>query len=134
MLGDSSSSSTPVDPPNPPTGGLVQQATDTLRRAQSDIIASDELSERAAAYARQYPVIYAKAKHGASYRVMEARDWPAFLEMAERWPDERHWSNMVRLFLRKLDFAPNNQPGTPRQFLHLAPECDSLIRQATACA
>lgn len=78
---------------------------------------------------RRYPQIYAKVRSGAQYRVLEARDNPAFFDLCDREPDDRRLDALLELFLsvKSRDFL--NSPGTPRQFLHMLPECDRLLRE-----
>jgi hypothetical protein len=120
-----------VVPPNPPAGGsLDRRAESVLTDAASTLLAADHIAEHARAFIERYPEIYAKARSGANYCVRVARDFPAFLELVTRWPDMDYLCDMLRLFLLKKDFAPKNEPGSPRQFLWLAPQCDALLREA----
>jgi len=93
------------------------------------VLVDDDRSELAAEFLRRYPAIYAKRKHGASYRVLEARDHPAAIELVSMWPDLDYLCKMLEIFLLRPQFAPMNEPGTPRQFKAKASECDSLLRQ-----
>lgn len=87
------------------------------------------LGERAAAFIERYPQIYAKCRSGARYDVKEARDFDAFVDLVGREPNDQRLDQMCELFLlvKSRDFL--NSPGTPRQFLHMLPECDRLLRE-----
>lgn len=117
------------DPPTP-LQGVVEEATDALRRVDIDLLAADETLQRAAVFLDEYPAIYARSRNGARYTVKEARDFPTAVELVTAYPDPGHLESMLRLFLLKKDFAPKNQPGSPRQFAFMAPQCDALLREA----
>jgi uncharacterized protein YdaU (DUF1376 family) len=87
------------------------------------------LSHRARAFIERYPVIYARCRAGAQFRVREARDFEAFEEFVAREPSDERLDSLLQLFLKvqAKDFL--NSPGTPRQFLHMLPECDRLLRE-----
>jgi len=124
------------DPPYPPNGGklvvVAQQAVADAEHdmATVDVLTDDAAAERARQFIEAYPAIYARAKHGATYRVKEARDFPAALDLVTNWPDLHHLTDMLRLFLMRKDFAPKNEPGSPRQFAFMAPQCDAMLREA----
>ena len=87
------------------------------------------IEQRAAAFLERYPQIYAEFRSGAHYHVKEARDFPAAVELARGWPDDTRLDAMFKVFLHLKGRDVLNRPGTPRQFLHHAPECDQLLRQ-----
>lgn len=123
-----------VTPPNPPTGGqsegpLIAAAKRALAESET-LLADTAVASKAAAFLERYPATYAKARNGARYAVREARDFTTACDLVTQWPDEQHLDDMLRLFLLKKDFAPKNEPGSPRQFAFMAPQCDALLRAA----
>lgn len=89
-----------------------------------------ENPDRVSAFMARYPAIYAKCRSGAGYRVKEARDFEAFVELTDRVTDDGRLDRLLELFL--LTKKPNflNDPGTPRQFLHMLPTVDQWLREA----
>lgn len=75
-----------------------------------------------------YPVVYAKVRQGAFYRANPVRDYPNYLRLVDGWPLER-LEKMLELFLLLPPRDGNNIPGTPGQFLHMAPYCDQKLRE-----
>lgn len=116
-------------PPTPLAGGVVARAKAELQRAEL-VLASDDVAQKAVAFMELYPALYAKCRSGAVYRVREARDFDTFCELVTQWPDLNHLSDMLRLFLLRKEFAPKNEPGSPRQFAWMAPQCDAMLREA----
>ena len=108
----SSSSSTPVIPPNPPRG-----AVDDL---------PDGWGED---FYEGIKAVYRKARNGAAYVPKEARDTPLMVETLVRTyqPLER-LLQMYEWFLVKDSYKPKNIPGTIGQFAHMAPQCDAELR------
>lgn len=75
-----------------------------------------------------YPEKYAKCRSGAFYRVNEAKDFEICDALVATYGDRL--ADMLELFLR---LPPGkdvlNQPGTPRQFAHMAPTVDTELRK-----
>jgi uncharacterized protein YdaU (DUF1376 family) len=113
----SSSSALKESTPSSPPERLVEQA---LERA---------LDERAGRFLERYPEIYAKVRLGAHYHVKETRDLPVAKSIVAGWPDDTRLDVMVELFLKMNVREANNIPGTPGQFLNMAPECDARLRE-----
>lgn len=88
-----------------------------------------EIGDRAASFIARYPVIYAKARSGASFVVREARDFDAFLDLVTREKDDTRLDKLFELFLRMKGKDVLNEPGTPRQFAHVFPTCDRILRE-----
>lgn len=88
----------------------------------------DVLPDRAARFLERYPQIFAEERDGAHYHVREARDFQTALELVTGWADDARLDDMFRVFLHLKGKDVLNQPGTPGQFLHHAPECDQLLR------
>lgn len=78
---------------------------------------------------RTYPEIYAKVRHGAAFKVNQARDFEPCVQLVETYGERL--SLILEYFLH---LPPGkdvlNQPGTPRQLLHMAPMCDAELRAA----
>ena len=106
--------------PLPPEGELVRESS-----PQSEEALSSEFLQR-------YPEIYASCRSGAVYRTSHAnfeRDYEYAKALARGWPDLRRLTAMLEVFLKRNDFNAKNIPGTPGQFLHMAPDCDRLLRE-----
>lgn len=129
-----SSSRAPADHPGDSPG--ESQATSSTATAIATAIATaneesaiaDEVLDRARAFIERYPQIYAQERAGARYPVKEARDFPTFLTLVQTWTDDDRLDGMFRVFLHLKGRDVLNQPGSPGQFLHHAPECDQLLR------
>jgi hypothetical protein len=86
----------------------------------------------AGAFLERYPEIYARCRNGAAYRVSrmkQERDLDYARELAIGWPELGRLEAMLEIFLRRSDLGEKNKPGTPGQFLHMAPDCDRLLRE-----
>ena len=129
-----SEAETEAETPNPLSGAVVTaDALLTERRvdhSDSRVLTDPGVGDRAREFLEQYPSVYAAAKHGAAYRVKEARDFETAIELVSQYPDPKHLTDMLRLFLLKKDWAPKNEPGSPRQFAWMAPQCDALLRES----
>jgi hypothetical protein len=93
------------------------------------VLCSDELRDMASEFLRRYPVIYARCRSGAFYRVREARDFPAAVELVNDYQPLDRLEAMLEVFLKRQDTAHMGKPGSPRQFQHYAPDCDRLLRE-----
>ena len=128
-----SEAETESETPNPLSGAVVTADAPSRERRvirPDDLVLTDaDTGDRAREFLDQYPSVYAAAKHGAVYRVKEARDFETAIELVSQYPDQKHLTDMLRLFLLKKDWAPKNEPGSPRQFAFMAPQCDSLLRE-----
>lgn len=88
-----------------------------------------ELQDPVARFIREtYPRLYAKCRHGAFFGVNEARDFDVCEELVTTYGDR-----LVTMLEYFLSLPPGkdvlNQPGTPRQFKHMAPLCDAELRR-----
>ena len=83
------------------------------------------MSEAAGQFLARYPAIYAECCAGAVYLVKPVRDYAAACELVRGWPDQGHLTAMLRVFLARADRL---KPGTPAQFLALAPDIDREVR------
>lgn len=97
---------------------------------QGAVVTDDVVGRIAGEFLESYPEVYARCRHGATMLMREARDFPTAIELVTTWPDVAHLTNMLRLFLMKKDWASKNEPGTIRQFAHMAPQCDALLKAA----
>lgn len=107
------------------------EARSQTPQAPLSVLTSDELGDRAGAFLRRYPGIYAKCRAGAHYQPKEARDFPTALELVAAHTDDERLDAMLEVFLRMQPDACRgmNRPGTVNQFAHMAPECDHLLRE-----
>ena len=86
---------------------------------------NDVVAEAAGRLLDRYPEIYAEVHRGARYLVRPVRDYAAACALVTGWPDAAYLERMLRAFL----VHPNRlKPGTPAQFLALAPEIDAELR------
>jgi hypothetical protein len=79
-----------------------------------------------------YPEVYAACRAGAVYRTthaMAARDNPKYYALAELYPDIRKLREMLKIFLTR-PLGDKASPGSPGQFLNMAPECDEVLRRS----
>ncbi len=91
--------------------------------------AETDKTDKAAGFLDRYPVVYAKVRHGARYLVKPVRDFYYAQQLVAAWPDLDRLDLMAEVFLRMSAKEANNIPGTPGQFLHMAPECDARLRE-----
>jgi hypothetical protein len=110
---------------NERVGSTLGRVLTTISNKSDD----ESLDNRAAAFIDRYPLIYAKARSGAGYRVKEARDFPAFLDLVSREPDDARLDSLLELFLMLKGRDVLNVPGSPGQFVYMYPECDRLLRE-----
>lgn len=87
---------------------------------------TDAIAEKAGAFLRRYPEIYAEERKGAHFRILPVKHYPTACELVAGWPDLARLELMLRTFLRLDD--PMSRPGTPAQLLHLAPAIDARLR------
>lgn len=113
----------------PVTSTPTETTTPTEREKKSALALPTDGDDRIAGFVERYPRIYAKCRSNALYRVAEARDFPAFVDIVGREPDDSRLDSMLELFLTVKGRDWLNTPGTPRQFLNLMPECDRLLRE-----
>lgn len=88
-----------------------------------------EIGELAAEFLRRYPVVYARCRSGAFYRVKEARDFPSAVQLVQDYRPLDRLEAMLEVFLRRTDTGEMGRPGSPRQFQHYAPDCDRALRE-----
>jgi uncharacterized protein YdaU (DUF1376 family) len=88
-----------------------------------------ELAHPVSRFMRQtYPAIYAKARNGAAYKLNEPRDFGVCCDLVETYGDRL--PVMLEYFLNMPPAKDVlNQPGTPRQFAHMAPQVDAELRK-----
>jgi hypothetical protein len=83
-------------------------------------------------FLERIPETYAKCRSGAVYRTTNRtfeRDFGAAVDVARLYPNIDRLLSMYEIFLRRTDIGPKNNPGTPGQFAHMAPDCDRLLRE-----
>jgi len=88
-------------------------------------VVSDAVAEAAGRFLDRYPAVYAEVQHGAHYAVRPGRDYGPACALVTGWPDPARLEAMLRAFLVHPERL---KPGTPAQFLALAPEIDAQIR------
>ncbi len=98
-------------------------------KALSSLEDPEQTAEKAARFLDRYPGVYAKVRSGARYMVKPARDHHYAMQLVSGWPDPARLDLMAEVFLRMSAKEANNIPGTPGQFLHMAPECDARLRE-----
>lgn len=108
--------------PQPPSGGLSANPPPTF-------VVDQALADRAGVFIERYTAIYAKTRNGAFYRSKPVRDYGYACELVQGWSDMDYLEKMAELFLLRSEWKPKNEPGTMGQFLHLAPQCDAMLRQ-----
>lgn len=91
-----------------------------------------EIAEKAGRFLERYPEIYAEERRGAHFQLKPVLHYMAACELVQGWPDEKRLELMFRTFCQLPTSEKMAWPGTPAQFLHLAPEIDVRLRQAGA--
>ena len=86
---------------------------------------TEAVAEAARRFLDRYPAVYAEVLRGAVYPVRPVRDYAAACALVTGWPDAAYLERMLRAFLVHPDRL---KPGTPAQFLALAPEIDAELR------
>lgn len=120
-----------------PSGGNATALPDTCSSSSSSsperekealsVSTGDEFTKRVGDLSERYPSIYARVRSGAHYRANPVRDYPNLCELVKGWPDDR-LDQMLEVFLQMPAKDANNIPGTPGQFLNMAPHVDKLLR------
>jgi hypothetical protein len=98
----------------------------------SGVAGDEDVDELAGAFLEIYPQVYAHCRAGATYRVSrikQERDLGYARELVRGWPNPERLKAMLEIFLRRTDLGDKSKPGTPGQFLHMAPDCDRLLRE-----
>lgn len=122
----------PVTRSPDPSGTSHTSRTSAAVRRMGRRTDESELDRRAGAFLERYPELYAKWRAGATYRVSrinQDRDLDYARDLVTGWPDPARLEAMLEVFLRRDDVRDKNNPGTPGQFLHLAPDCDRWLRE-----
>jgi len=118
----------PVKGPTNPYGDLQKLEARSQRK---DLVRSPEVEEIAGSLMERYAEIFAKCRDGAAYytsRPNMERDLENARELATGWPSLPRLLEMLEVFLMA-KLGDKNIPGTPGQFLHMAPEMDALLRK-----
>jgi hypothetical protein len=95
-------------------------------------IVDPEIDAIAAGFLERVPEIYARCRSGAVYRVSrlkQERDLAYARELASTWKNAERLEAGYEIFLRRTDIGEMNRAGTVGQFLHMAPDCDRLLRE-----
>lgn len=112
----------------PPSPSLSPYQT----KRSSWVHESPEIKALAYELREVYPEVFASCRSGAVYsttRATEDRDDPKYYGLAETYPDIRRLRAMLEIFLKR-DMGDKNSPGTPGQFLNMAPVCDEILRRS----
>jgi uncharacterized protein YdaU (DUF1376 family) len=116
-----------------PNSTICDLQSPIKRSSREDGMGPDERLRAIAYELREiYPEVYAECRAGAVYRTTfatEARDNPKYYGLAELHPDIRKLREMLKIFLTR-PLGDNASPGTPGQFLNMAPECDEVLRRS----
>jgi hypothetical protein len=102
-----------------------------LSSERSSGFVDEKIDARASAFLERYPEVYARVRSGAAYRVSrinQERDLEYARELVRGWPNAERLEDMLEIFLR-MKIGDKNCPGTPGQFLHMAPECDRALKE-----
>lgn len=97
----------------------------------STLTVEDDVAEKAGRFLEKYPVIYAEERRGAHFQLKPVLHFMTACELVQGWPDEQQLEAMFRIFCRLPQSEKMAWPGTPAQFLHLAPEIDAKLRAAS---
>lgn len=92
---------------------------------------NDPVDRLASEFLQEYPNVYARVRNGAIYRTTNAtfeRDLKNARGLASAYPDLERLLVIAETFLRSKTIGDKNQPGTPGQLLHMAPEFDGLLK------
>jgi len=128
---------TPLTPTLIPSAPSAVNTQSTEYRGQNPLppsgaVVDADVDEIAGAFLERYPEVYARCRGGAAYRVSRMkleRDLGYARELAIGWPNSERLESMLEIFLRRTDLGDKSNPGTPGQFLHMAPDCDRLLRE-----
>lgn len=94
---------------------------------------SDDIAEKAGAFLGRYPEIYAEERRGAHFPLHKpVMYYDTACKLVTGWPDLKRLELMFRTFCQLPTSEKMAWPGTPAQFLHLAPEIDVRLRQIGA--
>ena len=94
----------------------------------SGVVEDQRIEENAGLFLERYPEVYARCRSGATYLVKRSRDLAYARALVTAWPDVERLLAMLEVFLHRPDIREKNTPGTPGQFLHMAPDCDRLLK------
>lgn len=89
-----------------------------------------EIEEKAGKFLDKYPVIYAEERRGGHFQLKPVLHFMTACQIVQGWPDEQRLELMFRTFCRLPSSEKMAWPGTPAQFLHLAPSLDVKLREA----
>lgn len=118
----------PADMPTASSSAFNLQSSSPKK----DLRASSPTDEIAAELMEQYPAVFARCRGGATYRTSRVnmdRDLENCRVLAQGWPSLPRLIKMLEVFLTTDKIGDKNMPGTPGQFLHMAPELDALLRR-----
>lgn len=123
-------------PPHLPQGNPPPQSeTFTPRPIASGLLSSGlsdsedfDFQRKVGDVSLLFPQVYLRVRH-AHYQQRPVRDFPHYSDLAKGWQIDR-LEKMLEVFLLMPAKEANNVPGTPGQFLHMAPECDRRLREA----
>jgi uncharacterized protein YdaU (DUF1376 family) len=91
---------------------------------------SQDIQERAGRFLEKYPAIYAEERRGAHFPLKPVLHFQTACLIVQGWPDVDRLELMFRTFCKLPASEKMAWPGTPAQFLHLAPSIDAKLRQA----
>lgn len=102
-------------------------------QAPAAVMVDEAFERRVREFSERYPGIYRKVRNGAYYHVKAARDFDPLCQLVQHYGDsgssDSRLDLMLDVFLRMDTREANNVPGTPGQFLHMAPEVDRRLRE-----
>ena len=109
----------PIPVPSPP-----------IPSVRKTLSVSDDVADKAGQFLERYPEIYAEERRGAHFQLKPVLHFQTACELVQGWPDLKRLELMFRTFCQLPTSEKMAWPGTPAQFLHLAPEIDVRLRQA----
>lgn len=125
--------STTVQPDTQPElNSPISDLRSPILKPNTNISFEDAVKEKAGRFLEKYPLIYAEERRGAHFQLKPVLHFMTACELVQGWPDEKRLELMFRTFCQLPTSEKMAWPGTPAQFLHLAPEIDVRLRQAGA--
>lgn len=106
-----------------------EKAVALVHKAHAEETGAEAVYDVARDFSERYSTIYAEERNGANFPIRGPLHFDAFVALARGWPDAKRLEDMFRVFLHLPGRDVINKPGTPKQFLHHAPECDQLLRK-----
>lgn len=101
-------------------------------RPPANLSVSDDVAEKAGRFLERYQTVYAEERRGAHFQLKPVLHYQTACELVQGWPDLERLELMFRTFCKLPPSEKMAWPGTPAQFLHLAPSIDAKLRAVGA--